>query len=103
VSAADAELVAAAGEERELVDHGREDERVVVREEWSIVRKLIRRVRAAAIRTARTRSPRPRTSGRRVLDRGVGVVAEPVGVLDLLEHLAVEPVVRLPGQLCTSV
>src|SRR5438445_216310 len=32
-----------------------------------------------------------------VLDRGVGVVAEPVGVLDLLEHLAVEPVVRLPG------
>ena len=32
-----------------------------------------------------------------VLDRGVRVVAEPVGVLDLLEHLAVEPVVRLPG------
>src|SRR5207248_5300080 len=30
-----------------------------------------------------------------VLDRRVGVVAEPVGVLDLLEHLAVEPVVRL--------
>src|SRR4029077_8874982 len=30
-----------------------------------------------------------------VAARGIGVVAEPVGVLDLLEHFAVEPVVRL--------
>src|SRR6476646_3709940 len=96
MAAAHAELVAAAGEQRELVDHGREDERVVVREDVEHRPE----VDPAGARGGHAEQPEHVRRGRElreeeVLDRGVGVVAEPVGVLDLLEHLAVEPVVRL--------
>src|SRR6185437_14630360 len=97
VAAPDAELVPAAREQRELVDHRGQDERVVVREDVE---------HGAEVDPARAGGGHPEEPERvrrgrelreeEVLDRGVGVVAEPVGVLDLLEHLAVEPVVRLP-------
>src|SRR4029079_9444650 len=97
VAAADAELVPAAGEQRELVDHGRENERVVVREDVE---------HGAEVDPARARRSHPeqpediRGGGElrkeEVLDRGKRVVAEPVSVLDLLETLAGEPVVRRP-------
>jgi hypothetical protein len=98
VAAADAELVAAAGEQRELVDHRREHERVVVREDVQHRPEL-------DAPGARSRHPEEAERVRRgrelreehVLDRGVCVVAEAIGVLDLLQHLSVELRVGLSG------
>ena len=63
----------------------------------SIVRKLILRVRCAAAAKSAVGCRRDRELGEEeVLDRRVAVVPEPVGVLDLLEHLGVQLLGALP-------
>ncbi len=91
VTAADAPLVPAPGEDVGHVDRAREHEGVVVRQrvqhrpEADVARPLGGR-REECGRVGRDREPREEE----VLDHRVRVVAEPVGVDDLLEHLGVE-------------
>ena len=96
VPPADAEFVAAAGEDVGSGDRGGQHERVVVRQG---VQHRAERDRPRALRGRREEGRR--VAGNRelreeeVLDGRVGVVAEPVRVDHLLEHLGVELLGRL--------
>jgi hypothetical protein len=98
VAAADAPLVAAAREDVGRRDRARQHHRVVVGE------RVQHRAEADLARPLRSRGEqRSRIGGdgelrvEEMLDRRVAVVAEPVGVHDLLEHLGVQLLRRLAG------
>jgi hypothetical protein len=89
--AADAELVAAVQEDVGDRNLGSQDDRVVVRhrmEEGAEV-DLLRLLRCGGEEGERARRDRELRK-EEVLDHGIRVVAEPVGVLDLLEDLPVQ-------------
>jgi len=98
VATPDTELVAPAGEDVRHGDRRREHGRVVVRKG---VQHRPEADPARALRSRREERGRIRRDGElgkeEVLDHRVGVIAEPVCVLDLLEHLRVEALGRLPG------
>ena len=98
VAAADAPFVAAAGEDVRGVDDAGQNGRIVVREHVQHRAKVdvVRALRGCCEERRRVRRDRELRK-EEMLDRGVAVVAEPVGVDDLLEHLCVELLRRLAG------